>query len=112
MRERRMRLALALAAVALVAVAAIFAAGMSSNRSTAPAVAAQSSDGELPAALSAHLAKLSQAIPGKGGEYAESESAEAGSSAAGLQDFIELRVSEEGRPTLQHQGRPQGDCRG
>jgi hypothetical protein len=85
-----MRLALAVAAVALVAVGAIFAAGMSSNPSTAPAVAAQSSDGELPAALSAHLAKLSQAIPGKGGEYAESESAGAGSSAAGLQDFIEL----------------------
>ena len=98
MRERRMRLALALAAVALVAAGAVFAAGGPSDRSTAPTVAATSSDGELPAALSAHLAELSQAIPGKGGEYAESESAAAGSSAAGLQDFIDLAYPKKDIP--------------
>ena len=69
MRDRRTRLALALAAVGLVAVGAMFATGGSSNRSVAK-VAVRSSDGDMSPALAKHLAQLSQTIPGKGGEPA------------------------------------------
>ena len=90
MRDRRTRLALALAAVGLVAVGAMFAAGGSSNRSTAPVVAARSSDGDMPVALGKHLAALQQAIPGKGGEPAGESASAPGSSTASLEEFAQM----------------------
>jgi hypothetical protein len=99
MRERRTRLALALAAVGLVAVGAVFAAGGSSNRSTAPVVAATSSDGEMSPALAKHLATLQQSIPGQGGEPAGESSGNApGSSTAGLEEFIQLAYPKKDVP--------------
>ncbi len=99
MRDRRTRLALALAAVGLVAVGAVFAAGGSSNRSTAPVVAARSSDGDLSPALAKHLAKLERSIPGKGGEPAGESSGNApGSSTAGLEEFIQLAYPKKDIP--------------
>jgi hypothetical protein len=99
MRERRVRLALALAAVGLVAVGGMFAAGGSSNRSTAPLVAATSSDGEMSPALAKHLATLQQSIPGKGGEPAGEASGNApGSSTAGLEEFIQLAYPKKDVP--------------
>src|SRR5262245_24323661 len=91
MRDRRMRLALALAAVGLVAVGAVFVAGGSSNRSTAPVVAATSSDGDLSPALAKHLANLEQSIPGQGGEPSgESTGNSPGSSTASLEEFAQM----------------------
>ena len=99
MRVRRMRLGLALAAVGLVAVGAVFAAGVSSNRSTAPVVAARSSDGDMPAALAKHLAKLEQSIPGKGGEPSgESTGNAPGSSTAGLEEFAQMAYPKKDVP--------------
>jgi hypothetical protein len=99
MRDRWTRLALALAAVGLVAVGAVLAAGGSSNRSTAPVVAARSSDGDLSPALAKHLAKLQQSIPGKGGEPAgESSGNTPGSSTAGLEEFIQLAYPKKDVP--------------
>ena len=89
MRDRRTRLALALAAVGLVAVGAIFAAGGSSNRSTAK-VAVRNSDGDMPVALAKHLAQLQQAIPGKGGEPAGESAGGPGSSTATLEEFAQM----------------------
>jgi hypothetical protein len=98
MRERRTRLALAAAAIGLVAVGAVFAAGGSSSRGTV-SMAPRGGDGDLPAALSAHLAKLGQSIPGKGGEPAgESSSNAPGSSTAGLEQFIELAYPKKDVP--------------
>jgi hypothetical protein len=99
MRERRTRLALALAAVGLVAVGAVFVAGGSSNRSTTPVVAATSSDGEMSPALAKHLATLQQSIPGKGGEPSGESSGNApGSSTAGLEEFIQLAYPKKDIP--------------
>ena len=89
MRDRRTRLALALAAVGLVAVGAMFAAGGSSNRSTAK-VAVRNSDGDMPVALAKHLAQLQQAIPGKGGEPAGESAVGPGSSTATLEEFAQM----------------------
>src|SRR4030095_14587943 len=99
MRERRTRLALARAAVGLVAVGAVFVAGGSSKRSTAPVVAATSSDGEMSPALAKHLATLQQSIPGQGGEPAGESSGNApGSSTAGLEEFIQLAYPKKDVP--------------
>jgi hypothetical protein len=99
MRDRRTRLALALAAVGLVAVGAVFAAGGSSNRSTAPVVTARSSDGDLSPAMAKHLAKLAQSIPGQGGEPSGESSGNApGSSTAGLEEFIQLAYPKKDIP--------------
>jgi len=89
-RDRRARLALALAAVGLVAVGAVFAAGGSSNRSVSKA-AVRSSDGDMPAALANHLANLEKSIPGKGGEPSgESTGNAPSSSSASLQEFAQM----------------------
>jgi hypothetical protein len=89
-RDRRARLALALAAVGLVAVGAMFAAGGSQNRSVAK-VAVTRSDGDMPTALANHLAKLGQAIPGNGGEPAgESAGNAPGGSTASLEQFAQM----------------------
>jgi hypothetical protein len=99
MRDRRTRLALALAAVGLVAAGAMFAAGGSSNRSTVPVVAARSSDGDMPVALAKHLAKLSQTIPGQGGEPAgESSGSAPGSSTANLEEFAQMAYPKKDIP--------------
>ena len=99
MRKRRTRLALALAAVGLVAVGGVFAAGGSSNRSTAPMVAARGSDGDMPVALSKHLAKLGQTIPGNGGEPAgESAGNAPGSSTASLEQFAQMAYPKKDVP--------------
>jgi len=89
MRDRRTRLALALAAVGLVAVGAMFAAGGSPNQSTAK-VAVRTSDGDVTPAMAKHLAKLSQTIPGKGGEPAGESAGGPGSSTAGLEEFAQM----------------------
>jgi hypothetical protein len=65
---RRKRHALAACGVA-VALAAAAVAGV--TLSGAGSTAAAPEGGEMPTALSAHLAKLSEAIPGKGGESEE-----------------------------------------
>src|SRR6478609_4366876 len=89
MRDRRTRLALALAAVGLVAVGAMFAAGGSSNRSTAK-VAVRSSDGDMPVDL---------AIPGKGGEPSgESTGNAPGSSTASLEQFAQMAYPKKDIP--------------
>lgn len=99
MRDRRARLALALAAVGLVAVGAVFAAGVSSNRSTAPVVATRGSDGDMPAALAKHLAELEQSIPGKGGEPSgESTGNAPGSSTASLEEFAQMAYPKKDIP--------------
>ena len=66
MNARRLRFVLAAVAIGLVAVGAVLTAsnGQSSRTSARPSA---TSDGDMPAALASHLAKLSQAIPGKGG---------------------------------------------
>ena len=98
MRDRRLRLGLAVAAVGLVAVASVFAAGMSSNKSTAK-VAARSSDGDMPVALAKHLAELQQSIPGKGGEPdGESSGSAPGSSSAALADFAQMAYPKKDVP--------------
>jgi hypothetical protein len=61
-------------------------------------MAPRGGDGDLPAALSAHLAKLGQSIPGKGGEPAGESGSSAGSSAAGLEQFIELAYPKKDVP--------------
>jgi hypothetical protein len=99
MRERRTRLALALAAVGLVAVGAVFAAGGSSNRSTAPVVAATSSDGEMSPALAKHLANLAKTIPGKGGEPSgEANGNASGSATASLEEFAQMAYPKKDIP--------------
>ena len=98
MRDRWMRLALALVAVGLVAVGAVLAAGGSSNRSSAPAVAGQGSDGDMPVALAKHLATLQQAIPGKGGEPAGESANAPGSSTAALEEFAQMAYPKKDVP--------------
>jgi hypothetical protein len=95
MRDRRMRLALAAAAVMAIAVAAAYAAG-SSGREASRAVPTKAG-GEMPSALDRHLAQLSKAIPGNGGEPGESSSLE-GQSSAMMQDFIELAYPKKDIP--------------
>jgi len=89
-RERPTRLALALAAVGLVAVAGVLAAGGSSNGSTAPLVAARSSDGELSPALAKHLATLQQSIPGQGGEPSGEADGNSPGTTANLEEFAQM----------------------
>jgi hypothetical protein len=56
-------------------------------------------DGDLPAALAAHLAKMSQSIPGKGGEPAgESASLGPSSSTSGLEEFAQLAYPKKDVP--------------
>ena len=95
MQQRRKSLALAVLAAAAVAAGAVMAAGPSGRgapRATAPTKA----EGEMPAALANHLAKLRQSIPGNGGEPGESASGER--SSAGLQAFIELAYPKKDVP--------------
>ena len=113
MRDRRTRLALALAAVGLVAAGAMFAAGGSSNRSTAK-VAVRSSDGDMPVALAKHLAQLQQAIPGKGGEPAGESAGAPGQLDRQPGGVRPDGVSEQGRPAIEPQGSAQcvPNCQG
>ena len=96
MNARRLRFALAAVAIGLVAVGAVLTAsnGQSSRTSARPSA---TSDGDMPAALASHLAKLSQAIPGKGGEPA-GESSGPGTSTAALEEFAQLAYPKKDVP--------------
>jgi hypothetical protein len=96
MRDRRMRLALAAVAAGLVAVGAVFVAGPS-GREAAPA-APTATGGEMPSALSRHLAELSKSIPGNGGEPGEGAGTAGEQSSAMMQDFIELAYPKKDIP--------------
>src|SRR5262245_18786293 len=86
MRDRRMRLALAVVAAGLIAAGAAIATGSSGRE--ASRVAPTKAGGEMPTALQRHLADRAKSIPGNGGEPGESSLGSKSSSA--MQDFIEL----------------------
>ena len=90
MKERRMRLALAALTVGAIAVGSMYAAGQAGRAKPATAKAAVQGDGDMPAALANHLAKLGQSIPGNGGEPAGESPDASSKSSAGLQQFIQL----------------------
>jgi hypothetical protein len=96
MNARRVRLTLAGVAIGLVAVGAVLAAGGQSTR--APTRAAVTSDGDLPAALSKHLAKLGQSIPGNGGEPAGETASGPGSATASLEEFAQMAYPKKDIP--------------
>ena len=102
MNARRLRFALAAVAIGLVAVGAVLTAsnGQSSRTSARPSA---TSDGDMPAALASHLAKLSQAIPGNGGEPA-GESSGPGHFDGCAGGIRRARISEERRPAVQPEG--------
>src|SRR5262245_21286624 len=98
MRDRRVRLALALAAVGLVAVGAVMVAGGSSNRSVSK-VAVTRSDGDMRSALAKHLAQLGRRIPGMRAEPAgESTGNTPSSSSASLQQFAQMAYPKKDVP--------------
>ena len=96
MNARRLRLALAAVAIGLVAVGAVLAAS-NSQSSRASARPSATSEGDMPAALASHLAKLSQSIPGNGGEPA-GESSGPGTSTAALEEFAQLAYPKKDVP--------------
>jgi hypothetical protein len=96
MNARRLRLALAAVAIGLVAVGAVLVAGGQSNRATARP-SAVGADGDMPTALAKHLAELSQAIPGNGGEPA-GESSGPGVSSAAMAEFAQLAYPKKDVP--------------
>jgi hypothetical protein len=95
MNARRLRLALAAVAVGFVAVGAVLIAGGHSSRATARPSA--TSEGDLPAALANHLAKLGQSIPGKGGEPA-GESSGPSTSGYAQAEFAQLAYPKKDVP--------------
>ena len=113
MRDRRTRLALALAAVGLVAVGAMFAAGGSSNQSTAK-VAVRTSDGDLTPAMAKHLAKLQPDDPGQGRRARRGERGRAWQLDRQPGGVRPDGVSEQGHPAIEPQGRAQcvPNCQG
>ena len=96
MNARRLRLALAAVAIGLVATGAVLVTGGQSNRATARP-SAVGADGDMPTALANHLAKLSQAIPGKGGEPA-GESSGPGVSTSAMAEFAQLAYPKKDVP--------------
>ena len=95
MRDRRMRLALAVVAAGVVAAGAAIAAGSSGREAAIPVAPTAKGDGEMPSALQRHLQQRANTIPGNGGEPGESSLEK---SSAGMQDFIELAYPKKDIP--------------
>ena len=96
MNARRLRLSLAAVAIGLVAVGTVLATGGHANRASARP-SATGADGGMPTALTSHLAKLSQSIPGNGGEPA-GESSGPGVSSASQNEFAQLAYPKKDVP--------------
>src|SRR5256885_14639592 len=95
MKRRSWRLGVAALAMVLVGAAAL-QASTTSKRVAPTSFTAASGEGDLPAALSKHLASLGESIPGNGGEPSGVESQ--GPSASGLQDFAKLAYPQKDVP--------------